>query len=105
MFCVQINKNVWNSKSAAGLSFCYIWIAVMGFSSSSAVGKVDWQLVLLGRAESEHRVRARGQELTHQERTKGKRKGGKRKVIWEEGTWITDTWRWRGERGGKGRRR
>ena len=74
----------------------------MGFSSSSAVGKRDWQLVLLGRAESEHRVRARGRELTRQERTKGKRKGGKRKVIWEEGTWITDTWRWRRERGGRG---
>ncbi len=73
----------------------------MSFSSSTAMGKLDWQLVLLGRAVQERRVRARGRELTHQERTKGRGREEKRKVIWEEGTWSTDTWRWRREREGR----
>lgn len=40
----------------------------------------------------------RGQELTHQESREGKRK---MRVIWEEGTGITDTRRWRRREGGK----
>lgn len=55
------------------------------------------QLVWPGRVaeEKEPRVRPRGQE------DEGKRKQGKRKVIWEEGTWSTDTLRWRGESEGR----
>lgn len=39
--------------------------------------------------------------MTHQERAKGRGREGKRKVIWEEGTWSTDTWRWRRESEGR----
>lgn len=69
---------------------------------TNAKAKLDWQLVILGRAGGqEQRVRPGGQELTHQERTEGRGTEEKREVIWEEGTWSTDTWRWKREREGR----
>lgn len=56
------------------LSCCYIRISAFSCSCIIAVGKLDWQLVLLERAKQQQRVRAPGQGLTHQERMK--RRGG-----------------------------
>lgn len=51
--------------------------------------------------EQEHGVRPQGQELTHQERTKRRGRAEKGNVIWEEGTWSRDTWRWKRNRDGR----
>lgn len=56
------------------------------YISTIILFRVDWQLVLLGRAEKEQRVRAKGRELTHQEKRKGVEeesdRGGKNLYHW-----------------------
>lgn len=87
-----------------GLRFFFFFIVAAAFPYTGATAKLDGQLVILGRAgEQQQRVKPRGHELTHQERTNGRATEGKRKVIWEEGTWSTDTEM--EERRGKGGRR